>query len=190
MNWSYIACFIDTDGSIGFRTDKYADGTIGYSIQVRFINTNLEALSEIQKFVRGRGVVRTRQPSDNPPLQKKISYTLSYTKLLDVFWILHNVKDEMIIKRDKAERAYRILINKHKKRRLEIRCRKPYPEWFLEITNGRIISSNFVDNLLSEETVEDFVSLCWHCHIALHNLAKNGELNLETFLRLRKILRT
>lgn len=37
--------------------------------------------------------------------------------------------------------------------------------------------------------IEDFVSLCWCCHIALHNLARNGKLNLKEFLRLRKILR-
>jgi len=55
MDWSYIACFIDTDGCLGINKNL---------VRIFFVNTNEECLRRMQNFM-GFGKIRSRLPQSN-----------------------------------------------------------------------------------------------------------------------------
>lgn len=94
MDWSYIACFLDTDGYLGINRNL---------VRIFFVNTNERCLREMQNYM-GFGKVRSRLPKSNELGKKKI-YKLEINKQRDCETLLRNTFDKMIVKKDKARKC-------------------------------------------------------------------------------------
>ena len=96
MTWDYIAGFIDGEGSIISRKKGYA---------LLISQTDFEVLDEIRKFM-GRGYVwpiKKRKP------YWKDAWLYSISKYEDTYYVLINVVDKLIVKKQEAEHAIEVL---------------------------------------------------------------------------------
>ena len=107
----YIACFLDTDGTIGMfkchhiKMFKYK--YVYVYIKLYFYNTNKNILGIIQKFLRS-GKIYKRPIKDR--LAKKETYVLMINKQKDCERILRKVLPYLFIKKTKAEECLNYLM--------------------------------------------------------------------------------
>lgn len=104
MNWCYIACFIDTDGSVGIYTvkEKY------HYVHIHFYNNDKNVLKMIKKFVGFDGKISGRKNSFGHYKSKR-RYQLNITNDELCKKILENCIPFMIIKKDKAIECLKFL---------------------------------------------------------------------------------
>lgn len=111
MDWSYIACFIDTDGYIRVYKQHNKSG-FSFHVSITFYNNNLEVLQKIQQFTERGGVIYKREPRKSNQFQRKINYALRYGRIKDTLFILEHIVDKMYIKKRKALMGLEILRSK------------------------------------------------------------------------------
>lgn len=95
MDWSYIACFVDTDGFLGIYK-KYA--------LIGFYNTHRKCLELMQDFL-GCGKIYEKKQKSHLVLNPRRYYCLRIQKKNDCQFVLENILDKMIIKKEKASKV-------------------------------------------------------------------------------------
>jgi len=106
----YLAGMIDGEGCLSLLTikDKRPNKSIVYRTELTIANTNKEALEQIQTWV-GAGYVKTSKRQDRKDIY--LYYLTSQKKLL---CLLKQLKDRLIIKRDKLNIATMFLESRTK----------------------------------------------------------------------------
>jgi len=104
MNWSYIAAFIDADGSFGINKVK---------ARLSISNTNKEVLEKIQEFIKCGNIYE----SDRKPGKWKKSYQLSIFNYRDILKILKNIQNELIVKRGRCNKIIKEIEKRLEKRK-------------------------------------------------------------------------
>jgi len=89
----YLACGLDTDGSIYFSRYKLRSGAIGYHSKVSFGNDSLEWIKHIKNLTHGKGRI---EPNGKGHWKLVISDQKTILELLSF------IKNNLIIKKRKA----------------------------------------------------------------------------------------
>lgn len=106
MNWSYIAGFLDGEGSI--RVEHKIP-----RVRIELFNTNREVIEEIHRFLGFGNVYHIPAKKRSKQKQRKDQYWLSITHHEDVLFFLKKVTKFLIVKKKKAEEALKLL-KRHK----------------------------------------------------------------------------
>jgi predicted DNA-binding protein YlxM (UPF0122 family) len=98
MNWSYIAAFLDGEGSI--MIDRRIP-----RIRISITNTNKDVMEEICKFVGFGKVYCIQAKNRKKQRQRKDQYWFSVNSHEDAIYFLKKVMRFLIVKREKAKEA-------------------------------------------------------------------------------------
>ena len=112
ITWCYIACFIDTDGSVGVYMQKqksYYKGKLYKGIykrvRISFFNDDKNVLELIKKFIKYKGKVSPKATRENG----KVGYALYINNHELTKKILKQCIPFMIIKKAKAKECFDFL---------------------------------------------------------------------------------
>ena len=100
MNWSYLAGFIDGEGSIIIKPPR---------IRLYISNTNREILEKIKEFVKCGSIYEIKR-RPNPKWSQQYGWTVCYHK--DCLKILKSIRNKLMIKRQLCEEAIKYIKNK------------------------------------------------------------------------------
>lgn len=102
MNWDYIAGFFDGEGNVHIHPIRGPKGPKAYHLLVRIYSTNKEVLGKIWEFLGNRGNIYIKKFTiDN--IDRNLLYELTITKKEDCLFILRNIVDYCIIKKDQVD---------------------------------------------------------------------------------------
>ena len=97
VTWDFVACFVDTDGSV----NKF-QGQDSKAWEIVFYNTNRKSLEFLKRFLKIKRKIAPREPRG---ISRKMSYSLTIRRKVDVLRIALELKDRCIIKGEKLEQA-------------------------------------------------------------------------------------
>lgn len=112
----FVAGFFDADGCCSIRHNR--------QISCLFHNDNVEVLEEIQRIIGGKE--RTINPKKKP--KGGITYCLAISNRETLFWLVPELLQYCIVKREKLKNAYEILDGIQIERLLHLEVSRPWTE--------------------------------------------------------------
>lgn len=145
MNWDYIAGFFDGEGSVSLSYRK--SGNLK-NVLLSITQCQLDVLQQIRDFVgEGKIDVNHHQGSKNWKKHWKPSYHFRLSKRSSVVSFLENIRDKVIVKKNKINETLLILQEMDRKRKEHLSRRKEKVQKIHELRSLNMSWKEIAENL-------------------------------------------
>ena len=118
INWSYIAGFLDGEGSLTITKHKRSSSKTRLVSRIDFYNSNEKVIKKIQKFLE-KYEINCKIYKRQLDKKWKFVFSLKILRLEDQFRLLEYIKNKLIVKTEQYKVLFNFLkirINKIKKK--------------------------------------------------------------------------